>query len=411
MFANARKWLVLLIVCMTVAGIASGCTGSRLAVQESVSPSASSGPNTVTPGPNTTSPSASPSSAPSATPSQSPTPPPKEKVKAKGLYLTGWTAGDSKKLQKYIDLANTTEINAYVIDVKNDEGFISYASDVPAVQEAKAWEKKYNPEELIKKLHENNIYVIGRIVCFRDPIMSKKYPEKAVKTTDGRLWKEEKKDTDITWLNPYDRDNWDYILDIAQEAVQKGFDEIQFDYIRFPYGDRSKMDFGAKDFVKQDIINAFVSYARQAMPDVTLSADIFGITCESPGDTENIGQNIELIGKELDYISPMCYPALYALGQIVNEVKFPKPDLEPYGVVYNSLVKAKSRISKVEEYRADVRPFIQAFTASWLKAGTYQQYGVKQYKEQIQAVHDAGYEQWIFWDANNRYDFSAFDKE
>lgn len=147
------------------------------------------------------------------------------------------------------------------------------------------------------------------------------------------------------------------------------------------------------------------------MPDVTLSADIFGIVCVSPEDTEGIGQYLELIGKELDYISPMAYPSLYARGQIVNKIEFPNPDLDPYNVVYNTLLVAKERLSKVEGYKADVRPFIQAYTASWLKPGTYQTYGAKQYREQIKAVYDAGYEQWIFWDANNKYDTSAFLKE
>ncbi len=357
--------------------------------------------------------------APSITPAPSTTPTPTDataptiagaenNVKVKGLYLTGWTAGSREKMDGFLKLADETEINAFVIDIKNDDGIVSYASKVSEVEKNETFEKKYDPKALIKTLHDKGIYVIGRVVCFRDPAFSKKNPDRAVKNKDGGLWKEEKKDAEITWLNPYDKRNWTYVLDIAKEAAGMGFDEIQFDYIRFPYGDRSKMDFGAEGFVKHEVVNEFLARARKEMPNMTLSADIFGIVCVSPDDTEDIGQYLELIGKDMDYISPMTYPALYARGQIVNGVKFPNPDLDPYNVVYQTLLMAKKRILKEEDYRAKVRPFIQAFSASWLAKGSWQTYGAKQYRQQIQAVTDAGYDQWIFWDANNRYDFSAF---
>ena len=354
-----------------------------------------------------------PTSTPAPAPTHFSSPEPtkagtKKDVKVKGLYLTGWTAGSREKMDAFIKLADETELNAFVIDIKNDDGIVSYESGVAEVSKNSTFEKKFNPEALIKTLHDKGIYVIGRVVCFRDPAFSKKNPERAVKHKDGGLWKEEKKDAEITWLNPIDKRNWDYVLDIAKEAAGKGFDEIQFDYVRFPYGDRSKMDFGAEGFVKHEVINEFLALARKEMPDVTLSADIFGIVCVSPEDTEDIGQYLELIGKDMDYVSPMTYPALYARGQIVNGVKFPNPDLEPYEVVYQTLLMAKKRLSGAKDYRAEVRPFIQAFTASWLAKGSWQSYGAKQYKQQMKAVMDAGYEQWIFWDANNRYDFSAF---
>ncbi|UZQ84437.1 putative glycoside hydrolase [Thermoclostridium stercorarium] len=354
------------------------------------------------------------------TPTPTPTPEPtavptpsavKKDVKVKGLYLTGWSAGNKERMDYYIKLIEETELNALVIDIKNDDGIVSYESKVPAVVEAGTYLKKYDAKKLLETLHAKDIYVIGRIVCFRDPAYSKKYPERAVKHVDGGLWRENKKDKEITWLNPCDERNWKYIVDIAREAVELGFDEIQFDYVRFPDGDRSKMNFGQTGFVKHEVINNFLAYARKELPDVTLSADIFGIVCVSPEDREDIGQYLELIGKELDYISPMTYPSLYARGQIVNGIKFPNPDLEPYAVVYNTLLMARERLSKVENYKADIRPYLQAYTASWLPEGSYQKYTAEQYRQQIQAVYDAGYEQWIFWDANNKYDPDAFLKE
>lgn len=410
---NGRKLLRFVFLGLFTGLIFSACgfRGDKNApvpspAESSISPQPTEQPASAT------NPAATPVTAPSQTQKPSPTPEPvktKENVKVKGLYLTGWTAGSKEKMDSFIRLADETEINAFVIDIKNDDGIVSYESGVAEVAKNGTFEKKYNPETLMKTLHDKDIHVIGRVVCFRDPAFSKRNPDRAVKHKDGGLWKEEKKDAEITWLNPYDKRNWNYVLEIAKEAAGKGFDEIQFDYVRFPNGDRSKMDFGAEGFVKHEVINEFLAVARKEMPDVTLSADIFGIVCVSPEDTEDIGQYLELIGKDMDYISPMTYPALYARGQIVNGVKFPNPDLEPYEVVYQTLLMAKKRLSGVKDYQAEVRPFIQAFSASWLPKGSWQTYNAKQYKQQIKAVLDAGYEQWILWDANNRYDFSAFN--
>lgn len=404
---RGNKFFLLLFLCFFIISSLTGCKFGT--AQNSPTPV----PNpvgTVTP---TLVPTAVPNT-PTPTPVPTVTPTPavvKNDVKVRGLYLTGWSAGNKERMDYYIKLVNETELNTFVIDIKNDDGIVSYESKVPEVLEAETYLKKYDAKQLIDKLHEKDIYVIGRVVCFRDPTYSKKNPDQAVKHINGGLWKEETNDNNMTWLNPCDERNWKYIVDIAKEAVELGFDEIQFDYVRFPDGNRSKMDFGKTDFVKHEVINNFLSYAREEITGVPISADIFGIVCVSPEDRENIGQYLELIGKELDYISPMTYPALYARGQIVNGVKFPNPDLEPYEVVYNTLLVAKDRLAQAENYKADVRPFLQAYTASWLPEGSYQTYAAEQYRQQIQAVYDAGYEQWIFWDANNRYDPDAFLKE
>lgn len=332
-----------------------------------------------------------------------------KKVKVKGLYLTGWTVGNMANVKHYVDLANSTEINTYVVDIKDDDGLVGYESSVPAVKEIKAWESKYDVDKVIKAFHDNNIHVIGRVVCFKDPYISSKKPDLAVKNVNGGLFKSRSTDGQmITWLNPANKDSWPYLIDIAKEGVKKGFDEIQFDYVRFPNdGDKKAMDFGKMSNQRYEVIDEFLDYARKEMPGSILSADVFGIICESPADTENIGQNLEYVGKNIDYISPMAYPSHYAVGQIVNKVKFIKPDLDPYGVVYNTLVKAKDRVAKVDGYKATMRPYLQDFTASWLGKGYYQSYGEEQVKQQIKAVYDAGYDEWILWDANNHYSESA----
>jgi hypothetical protein len=334
-------------------------------------------------------------------------------IKVKALYLTGWTVSSTTKLNHYIELANNTELNSYVVDIKDDDGYVGYESQVPAVRDVGGWMEKYDVDKVLKAFHDNNIHVIGRIVCFKDPVLSSQKPELAIKDKRGGLFKSRNTDGKmITWLNPYEKGSWSYLTDIAKEAVEKGFDEIQFDYIRFANdGAKQNMDFSAYTEAKDKAINDFLDYARKELPGLVLSADVFGIICESPGDTEGIGQNLESIGKNIDYISPMAYPSHYAYGQIVNNVAFPKPDLDPYNVVYNTLVKAKNRIAAVEGYKAGVRPYIQDFTASWLKKGYYQTYGPEQVRQQIKAVYDAGYDQWILWDALNTYDESALLKE
>ncbi len=336
----------------------------------------------------------------------------KAPVKAKALYLTGWTVGSSSKVEHYVELANTTEINAYVVDIKDDDGFVGYESQVPEVQANGTWKKKYNPDSVLKAFHDNDIYVIGRLVVFKDPMYSVKRPDLAIKNINGGLWKDRNKKT---WLNPYNKENWDYTISIAKEAVAKGFDEIQFDYVRYPSDGKPKeMDFTGIEQEKYEAICEFLAYAKEKIPEVPISADVFGIILESPKDTERIGQYLEFVGKDIDYISPMVYPSHYAYGQIVNKVKFDIPDHEPYGVVYNTLVKGKNRIEQAGEYKAKVRPYLQDFTASWLKLNgkkMYQEYGADQVKQQIKAVYDAGYEEWILWDASNTYHEEAFLKE
>lgn len=333
--------------------------------------------------------------------------------KAKALYLTGWTVSSTAKLEHYVELANNTEINSYVVDIKDDDGYVGYESQVPMVREVGGWKKKYDVDKVLKAFHDNDIRVIGRIVAFKDTVLSSKKPELAIKDIRGGFYKTRNTDGKmITWLNPYERGSWPYLVDIAREAVNKGFDEIQFDYIRFANdGAKKNMDFSAYTEPKDKAINEFLDYARKELPGVVLSADVFGIICESPGDTEGIGQNLETIGMNIDYLSPMAYPSHYAAGQIVNNVKFPKPDLDPYNVVYNTLVKAKNRIAKVKGYKAGVRPYIQDFTASWLPKGYYQDYGPEQVRQQIKAVYDAGYDQWILWDALNTYSEDGLLKE
>lgn len=324
----------------------------------------------------------------------------------RGLYVSGWNIGEPKVLKHFINLANRTEINTYVIDVKEDDGYLSYPSSVKMVQVLKTSIKKYDPILTLRALHKNNIRVIGRIVCFKDPVLPLKRPDLALKNKKGGVWKDK---DGVAWLNPYNKDSWIYLVDIAKEAVKLGFDEIQFDYVRFTNnGDMSSVDFGDTKLEKYEAINGFLAYAREQLPKTILSADVFGIICESPADTEGIGQYLELIGKDVDYISPMVYPSHYYKGTSLNGQIFPKPDLDPHGIVLNAITKAYNRVNKVANYRAKFRPYLQNFTFEELGEGNFQVYGAKQVREQINAVYEAGYKGWIFWNINNEYSEAAF---
>ncbi len=344
-----------------------------------------------------------------------------EEVKVKAVYLTGPSAGLSARVDNIINIANKTELNTVVVDIKED-GTVNYASNVEMVQKFGKQMKYYKPEALIKKFHENGIYVIGRIVVFKDPVLSKNRADLAIKKPDGTLWKE---NGTTPWANPYNEEVWDYNIQIAKEAISKGFDEIQFDYVRFPTGKASDFNFGQNVPVKSEAINGFLAKSQQELHDklgVPVSADVFAIITESKTDGERIGQIIEEVGKDIYCISPMIYPSHYAndakkgvmangVGQKINGVMFTKPDLDPYGVVNNALLSTKTKISVVSDYKAKVRPYIQAFTAKYLPAGYFQTYGAEEIKAQMKAVYDAGYEEWILWDPSNKYQESYFEAE
>ena len=324
----------------------------------------------------------------------------------RALYLSDNAVVDSLTVKHFISLAKKSSVNTYVINIKGTDGLVNYESKIEPVRKAKAYTPQFNISNVIKQFHKNHIHVIGRVVCFNDTYLAQQKPEWAIKNAKGEMY--------ITtggefWVNPMNKEVWKYLIDIAKEGLAKGFDEIQFDYVRFPTdGNVKELDYGNNPPEKFVVIDNFLAYARAQMPKAILSADVFGIICESPDDMQNIGQNMEYVGRNLNYISPMTYPSLYAKGQIVNDIAFAKPDLEPYAVVYNSLLRANNRIAKVKAYRAKIRPYLQAYTASWLSKEDYQPYGTEQIKQQIKATHDAGCSQWIFWNDESIYPEDAF---
>lgn len=331
--------------------------------------------------------------------------------KIKGIYISGWTAGSSKKFSRLLELIDETELNAVVIDIKDAEGLVSYRSKVQWTKAAGA--RSYAVKDmslLLGNLKERNIYPIARLVCFRDPLLGRAYPDIALKAKDGSLWKDR---AGVGWLNPYNKDGWKYLLDLSKEAASLGFKEIQYDYVRFPTdGDIKNIDYGERTSIsdRSRAISNFLAYAKAELKPfgVAVSADLFGIAATDARGGRYIGQDMVKMAREVDYVSPMIYPSHYAnirqngTGQLINDVLFKYPDLEPYSVVYNSLSVAQKRL-KNSNVSGRLRPWLQAFTASYLGKDRYQPYNGKQIKEQIKAVSDAGIDEWMLWNANNRY--------
>ena len=355
--------------------------------------------------------SPAPTTAPEAT-----LPPPRvSDVKVKGLYVTAWSAGMEDRLAHYIELCDTTEVNALVIDVKDDRGQITFANSIEGAAGASSNIIADMPG-LVRRLKEHDIYAIARVVCFKDPIWSKLHGGLAIQNQRGAPWK----DSDgITWLDPYNKAAWAYIAAVAKEAARLGFDEVQLDYVRFPTGGRlGDIDHGEAGLekTKAEIIAEFLAYIRTelASTDVLLSVDIFGITAVHKGDYEGIGQDLELLARHADYICPMVYPSHFANkrqngeGQVINGVLYEAPDLQPFEVVRNTLLMMRNRL-RAAKNTAGIRAYLQDFTASYLGQGYYQTYTAEKIREQVQAVYDAGLEEWILWNASGTYQEDALE--
>ncbi len=329
------------------------------------------------------------------------------RIKVRGIYVTGPMAG-SAGMDNLIDLIDNTELNAVVIDVKNDEGNITYQMNLQTAQEMGACINYIGDmESLMAELKEHNIYTIARIVCFKDPYLAEYNPQLALKKADGSYL------TDaygLTWVNPYREEVWEYLTNVALAAADMGFDEIQYDYVRFPIGnDAGTADYGVdiRSYPKEQAIMNFLDYATERLHEkgIPVTADVFGTIIGSAVDVEQVGQNYVGLGGTVDVLCPMIYPSHYGNGVFGFDV----PDAHPYETVYAALMASKNELAGItDENRAVVRPWLQAFTATWING--HITYGGEEIREQIQAVYDAGYEEWILWNASNRYTDEGLEK-
>lgn len=326
----------------------------------------------------------------------------------KGIFMTGHSLGLTSRFENVVAMTNKSVVNSWVVDVKDDHGTLTYPSNVKLVNEfgADRMIKVRDFHSKMEVLRENDIYPIARIVAFKDKQAATARPDWAIKTNTGEVWRDRKGDA---WLNPYNRETWDYLVDIAKEAAEKGFKDIQFDYIRFPTdGNRAIIDYGeaGEKETMAEAIAAFLSYAREELRDhgVIISADIFGLVTTVEDDMR-LGQHLETLATATDVLLPMVYPSHYGVG--VYGVA--KPDLEPYTIVYTGMKAGRERIEALEtdEKKAILRPWLQDFTASYLGQGYYKRYGEAEVRAQIKANKDAGIDEWVLWNAGNNYTWDA----
>lgn len=323
-----------------------------------------------------------------------------EAPKVKGIYVTAYSAGGSR-LDSLIDLVDKTELNSMVIDIKDDAGYITYKTDNPTLQQmGKPQNFIGDIDKLMARLEKHEIYPIARIVVFKDTVLAKKNPELSFRKGDGSVWSNSKGDS---FVNPYSKEVWDYNIEVAKEAAKQGFKEIQFDYVRFPEGFEKRADslkYTKNELSRIETVAAFVKYAREQLEPlgIRVSVDIFGYAASVPA-AEGIGQDFVKISDQVDIICPMIYPSHYTTGWFNAK----DPDKAPYQTIKGAVTDTLKKLEPLGDKKPIIRPWIQDFTASWLGKGHYTKYGKHEVEEQIRALNEMNIDEYLLWNANNRY--------
>lgn len=347
----------------------------------------------------------------------------------RAIYLTGWSVGSESGVARALNLMRREKLNAAVIDIKDYSGFVSYKTNAPEVSASGAERKPkiLRPNAVLKLFHDNGIYVIGRITVFQDPVLAKAHPEWALKNkTTKKVWIDQH---GLSWIDPAAQPAWDYTVAIARDALRRGFDEVNFDYVRFA----SDGNLGAIEFPFWDgkmsrhaIIKKFFAHLRERLPDAKISADLFGLSTFA-GDDLGIGQVIEDAYRYFDYVSPMVYPSHYAPGTL----GYKNPAAHPYEIIKHSMDNALKRLMTYDQKlaastssessvigrrsSAKLRPWLQAFDLGAV-------YNEEMIDKELRAVGDvfsrnvsdasgstsAGspsdyYGGWLLWDPANNY--------
>ncbi len=334
----------------------------------------------------------------------------------KAVYMSSWAAGSQKFRKHLYDLVDTTEINAVVIDVKDYSGHISFPVEDPMLAATGAAEKRIpDIKEFIGTLHDKGVYVIARISSFQDSFMINIHPEWAVKTKEGNVWQDYK---GVKWLDAGAKPVWEYLVAIGKESYNVGFDELNFDYIRFP-SDGNLRDIAyswGEGRSRQEVMKDFFTYMHEqfSQSGIPISADLFGLTT-SANDDLGIGQILENALASFDYVAPMVYPSHFGHGFI----GFEKPAQHPYEVIKSSMDHAVRKAEETtttfqnlgedpiasttpqlytkESYdKSKLRPWLQAFDLGAV-------YTPEMVRLQIQATYDAGLTSWMLWNAGSIY--------
>ncbi len=310
----------------------------------------------------------------------------------RGLYLTAHSAGDKDYRKDLLLKLTDSRINSVVVDIKDYSGYILYDSNLKEVNDINGKNVQMaEVEKIIKEFHDHNIYVIARQTVFQDPVLAKAKPELAFHTYDGNLWHDK---SGLAWLDPTKQEVWKYNLAIAKEALSLGFDEIQFDYMRYPSdGNLSILKYNISEGkTRSEILGDFFKYLADNLRAEQISVDLFGLVTDHVKDGSDmyIGQKLEIAADYFDYISPMMYPSHYP----ENYLGFTNPADYPGQVVSYGLKFSKDLMSQKP---AKLRPWLQAFSLGAV-------YDENKINAQIAAVENVtSTEGWLLWNARNVY--------
>jgi hypothetical protein len=313
----------------------------------------------------------------------------------KALYLSFYGIGERSLRESALRLIEETELNALVIDVKGDRGMIPYRSSISLASEVGAQKiitvKDMKGLMATLKEKEKRLYTIARIVVFKDNLLALKMPDLAVKNQKGEIWRDRE---NLAWVDPFKKEVWDYNIQIAIEAARYGFDEIQFDYVRFPDATDLRFSMPNTEENRVKAISGFLTEAKKRLRpyNVFLAADIFGYVCWNLNDTF-IGQKLDDLIAPLDYLSPMLYPSGFQYGI----PGCPLPVANPYEIVYRTLRRAQER-SRLSSVR--FRPWFQAFRDY---AFDKRDFSGNEIRSQIKAAEAFGSHGWMLWNPCNIY--------
>ncbi|HQF41194.1 MAG TPA: putative glycoside hydrolase [Candidatus Paceibacterota bacterium] len=316
----------------------------------------------------------------------------------KAVYMSSWVAATKNIRERLINNLAGTEINSIVIDVKDYSGAVSM--DINTKTAGQLSGRVKDLAEFVDYLHQKNYYVIGRISVFQDNLLSRQRPDLALKRLDnGALWTDRK---GIAWLDVSAPEVWDYTIAVAKEAHRLGFDELNFDYIRFPSdGNTSNVAYPYSRLsvdTRAEALRKFFVYLNAKMKeiDAPISADVFGMVATNTDDL-GIGQVLENAIPYFDYVAPMVYPSHYPPGFL----NYKNPASVPYEIVKHSMGVAVTRVVAQGYSPLKLRPWLQDFDLG-------ADYTAEMIKAQKRAVYDAGLTSWMMWDPANIYTVGAY---
>jgi len=321
-----------------------------------------------------------------------------EPIKVKALYLTYWGANNnSRTLKNILQIVDDTEINAIVMDVKNEYGSTSFLTSFKQANSYGAHKTRTNRniQKFMQMMKKHNVYTIARIVVFKDELQASHNPEYALKKeATGEIWRNADK---MAWVDPFDKRGQKYSVRMAEEAAKVGFDEINFDYIRFPA--KKGLCFSQENNQKNRVkaIGDFIDMAQKRLRKygVFISVNTYGNICWSKDDN-GIGQTVTALARHADYLAPMLYPSGFSSGSF----HFKYPADHPYAVIRRSISNIKDRIDTKR-----IRPWLQCFRDYKRKRRPYRKFEVQ---EQIRAANDTNTSGWMMWSPSSKYHENYF---